>query len=53
MSLKKYFDKIYCINLDRRTDRWDETQTELKKWGLENEVVRYSGIDGNTLKNER
>ena len=52
MSLKKYFDKIYCINLDRRTDRWDETQTELKKWGLENEVVRYSGIDGNTLKNE-
>ena len=52
MSLKKYFDKIYCINLDRGTDRWDETQTELKKWGLENEVVRYSGIDGNTLKNE-
>jgi len=52
MSLKKYFDKIYCINLDRRTDRWDETQTELKKWGLENEVVRYSGIDGNSLKNE-
>jgi hypothetical protein len=52
MSLKKYFDKIYCINLDRRTDRWNETQKELKKWGLENEVVRYSGIDGNSLKNE-
>lgn len=52
MMLKKYFDKIYCINLDRRTDRWDETQTELKKWGLENEVERCSGIDGNSLKNE-
>ena len=52
MSLKKYFDKIYCINLDRRTDRWNETQTELKKWGLEDGVVRYSGVDGNSLKNE-
>ena len=52
MSLKKYFDKIYCINLDRRTDRWNETQTELKKWGLEDGVVRYSGVDGNSLKNK-
>ena len=52
MSLKKYFDKIYCINLDRRKDRWEETIKELDKWGLTDEVERYSGVDGNSLKNE-
>jgi GR25 family glycosyltransferase involved in LPS biosynthesis len=52
MSFKKYFDKIYCINLDRRKDRWEETIKELDKWGLTDEVERYSGVDGNSLKNE-
>ena len=30
-TLNDYFDKIYCINLDRRTDRWKETRVEFKK----------------------
>ena len=33
MNLKDTFEKIYCINLDRRTDRWDESIEEFKKWG--------------------
>ena len=47
--LDKYFDKIYCINLDRRIDRWEETTIELKKWGLYDKVIRYSAVDGNTI----
>jgi glycosyl transferase family 25 len=47
--LSKYFDKIYCINLDRRTDRWEETLIELKKWGLEDKVTRFSAVDGSTI----
>jgi GR25 family glycosyltransferase involved in LPS biosynthesis len=50
MRLDKYFDKIYCINLDRRKDRWEETIKELDKWGLTDEVERYSAIDGKDIK---
>ena len=50
--LDKYFDKIYCINLDRRKDRWDETVNELNKWGLLNQVERYSAIDGSDIVGE-
>ena len=49
MNLKNYFDKIYCINLDRRVDRWDESKEEFKKWNMESLVERYSAIDGKLL----
>ena len=49
MSLKKYFDQVFCINLNRRKDRWSETVTELRKWDLFNDVNRYLGIDGHKL----
>jgi GR25 family glycosyltransferase involved in LPS biosynthesis len=44
MKLNEYFDKIYCINLDRRTDRWEECQKIFSKHGLE--VERFSAVDG-------
>ena len=50
--MEKYFDKIYCINLNLREDRCNETLEELKKWGLSDSVSRYSAIDGNTLNND-
>jgi glycosyl transferase family 25 len=50
--MKNYFDKIYCINLDRRKDRWDETLLELSKWELSDSVTRFSAVDGNTLIND-
>jgi len=43
------FDKIYCINLDRREDRWLDTIKELDKWNLRNYVTRIAAIDGRTL----
>lgn len=51
--LKNNFDKIFCINLDRRKDRWEETKIELKKWGLFDGINRISAIDGSKIKNNR
>jgi len=45
MKLNNYFDKIICINLDRRSDRWKEIQVQFKKAGLS--VQRFSAVDGN------
>jgi len=50
--LKEYFDKIYCINLDRRKDRWEETIEELNKWGITDQVTRFSAIDGGTVSED-
>ena len=49
--LSNYFDKIYCINLDRRKDRWDETIKEFEKWGIYEKIERYPAIDGSLLEN--
>jgi len=40
--MKNYFDKIYCINLDSRPERWDECLVEFNK--LELEVERVEGF---------
>lgn len=36
------FDKIYCINLDHRTDRWQETKEEIAK--MEWKVERFAAL---------
>lgn len=46
--INNYFDKTYCINLDRRKDRWEECLLEFNKYNLKN-IHRFSAIDGNTL----
>ena len=46
--LQNYFDKIYCINLDRRIDRWEHFLNQSKKINLDN-FERVSAIDGNKL----
>ena len=45
MKFFEYFDAAYCINLDRRKDRWDKVQKEFKKINLNN-VTRISAVDG-------
>lgn len=37
--------KIYCINLDRRVDRWNECLEIFSKHNMS--VERFSGVDGN------
>lgn len=43
MKLNDYFDKIYCINLDERPDRWEQALTQFKKVGIKN-VERFSAV---------
>lgn len=43
--MNDYFDKIYCINLDKRTDRWEEVKNQFEKHNLQ--VERFSAIEGN------
>jgi glycosyl transferase family 25 len=49
-TLNDYFDRIYCINLDRRVDRWNLVKEEFNKHSIM--VNRYSAIDGNDLNLE-
>jgi GR25 family glycosyltransferase involved in LPS biosynthesis len=43
MKLNDFFDGIYCINLDERTDRWGQAQKEFGKLGI-TDVNRFSAI---------
>ena len=44
MRVNEYFDKVVVINLDRRQDRMEQLDPQLKKLGIEYE--RFSAIDG-------
>lgn len=48
INLKKYFDAIYVINLDRRPERYQSFLKEIEKYGI-TEVERFSGVDGSTI----
>jgi hypothetical protein len=40
-----FFDEIYCINLDKRVDRWNSAKEQFKKLGIVNKVKRFSAIE--------
>jgi len=44
--LNKFFDKVYCINLEHRTDRWKKCTKEFERIGLD--VERIEAINGHT-----
>lgn len=41
MSFFDNFDKIYCINLSHRKDRWENCVRQFCSLGIANKVVRY------------
>lgn len=47
MNFGSYFDKVFCINLDSRLDRWESATEEFEKHSLE--VERIPGIDGSKM----
>lgn len=52
MRLFDRFDKVFCINLDRRPDRMLHFEEQVKKYNL-GEFERVSAVDGLNLKNLR
>ncbi len=46
--LHKNFDRIYCINLSTRPDRWESFQKEMDKFGIK-DVIRFDAINGKSL----
>ena len=49
IDFTKYFDKTYVINLDKRMDRLETFQKEMKKYSIHG-VERFSAIDGNLIE---
>jgi hypothetical protein len=48
--INDYFNRVFCVNLDRRTDKWELCEKEFAKHNLT--VTRLSAIDGNTVPYE-
>lgn len=44
------FENKFCLNLDRRPDRWEKAQAQFNSVGFE--VKRFSAIDGPLLKDK-
>lgn len=44
MFIEDYFDKIFCINLDRRADRWQICLDEFAKFNI-TKFERFSAVD--------
>lgn len=50
MKFNDFFDKVYCINLDSRPDRWEEAKKEFVRNKIE--VDRIQAINGKDLNLE-
>lgn len=47
MTLNDFFEKVFCINLERRKDRKAEMEMEFAKHGIEAEFTK--AVDGNLM----
>jgi glycosyl transferase family 25 len=45
LDINRFFGLVYCINLDRRGDRWLGVRAEFERHGIR-PVIRYPAIDG-------
>ena len=50
MKVNDFFEETYCINLDKRKDRWQSSKIQFEKNNIE--AKRFAGIDGDKLKKE-
>ena len=41
-----YFEKIFCINLDHRPERWEQSLEVFRRVGIDDRVERLSGKQG-------
>jgi glycosyl transferase, family 25 len=49
MSKPPLIKKLYCMNLERRPDRWESVQKEIAKLGPEYELIRFNAIENKQL----
>jgi len=47
VRVNDFFDKVIVINLDRRTDRLEKIDSQLKELGIQ--YKRFSAVDGKKL----
>lgn len=40
-----FFDAIYCINVDSRTERWEEVQRRFRRLGIDRRVRRFRAVE--------
>ncbi|MFT5136827.1 MAG: glycosyltransferase involved in cell wall biosynthesis [Arenicella sp.] len=40
-----FFDAIYCINLDRKEERWQSAMAQFKQLGIAHRIQRFSAIE--------
>lgn len=50
MTVNEYFDAVYVLNLDRRTDKWQSCQSRLNRENIS--AIRFPAIDKNILQND-
>lgn len=50
--LNNYFDHIYILSLERRTDKFFKTMNRLNNYGITC-YERFIGVDGNLLENQK
>lgn len=47
-TINSYFDHVYCLNLERRPDKWKTVKKRFDRLGIE--IERFSAVDGNNLE---
>jgi len=50
VNLKTFFDRSYCVNLDRRKDRWETIQRDVVPVWPFAPIERWSAVDGQKIK---
>ena len=45
MNPFNFFDKIFCINLEQRTDRWEKCTEIFKDLKITDKVIKFKAID--------
>lgn len=48
-TVNDYFEKIYCVNLAKRPERWESAKKQFSKHNIH--VERYDAVDGKTIGN--
>lgn len=48
-DINEYFDKIYCLNLERRTDRWEKVKKQFDENKIN--VEKWTAVNGENIPN--